>query len=64
MVRKNCSRHIRGGDYFYQYTRKLKKDIGGNISDRELTDGIARFLESESLTPIIKRRATKRRWWL
>lgn len=62
MVKKR--RFMQSGDFFYQYTRKLKQDIGGNISDRELTDGIAMFLENEQITPIIKRRAKKRRWWL
>jgi len=61
-VRK-YKRIIRTGDFFYDYTRRLKKKVG-NISDRELTDGIANFLEGEKLTPIIERRAKRnKRWW-
>lgn len=58
-------RFMQSGELFYNYTRNLKKELGGGISDRELTDGLAAFLDNENLTPIIKRRAKKRgRWWL
>ena len=56
---------MRTGPRFRRMRTNLKIELspiyGRRISDRELTDGIAGFLEDENLLPIIKRRAKKHR---
>lgn len=62
MVRKRRT-HMRSGDYFYDFTRSLKKTLepihNRRISDRELTDRLARFIDEENLTKIIISRDRK-----
>ena len=59
------SKMMRAGSRFLNMKNNLKVElrpsVGRRLSDRELTDGIAGFLEDENLLPIIKRRARKKR---
>ena len=57
-MRKN-SQKMRCGNYFRAYTLELKKQAG--VSDTQLTDGLARFLDEEHLTPILIKRAQESR---
>jgi hypothetical protein len=46
---------MRCGPYFKEYTKRLKEHA--RVSDTELTDGLAKFLEEEQLTPLLVKRA-------
>jgi hypothetical protein len=63
MVNYN-SRHIRVGKEFNRLRMNFKTQLEptiGKISDRELTDSIARFLEQENLDKLMMRKALRRR---
>lgn len=51
---------IRVGADFVRFRNSLKQSIG-DVSDTQLTDGIARFLDEEALTPIMIRRAQRKK---
>ena len=56
---------MRAGSGFVNYTDFLRRELEPihkrKITNRELTDGIADFLDREKLTPIIIRRAKLRK---
>lgn len=54
MVRKS-TKIVRCGPYFAAYTQELKRHA--RVSDAQLTDGLAKFLDEQRLTPILLRRA-------
>lgn len=60
--------HIRAGkkyiDFAANIRRQLEPSIGRRVSEREITDGLASFMEEENLTGIFLRRKKKGGGWL
>lgn len=53
---------IRAGKRFIDLTDLLKREIAPKrVSNREITDSVALFLEEEKLLPIMIRRAKKKK---
>lgn len=61
---KQSPRHIRVAPEYFALRQKinleLEPSLGRRLSDREITAGIASFMEKEHLVPIMVRRARRK----